>query len=1259
MGVERTTVFQRCTRVLAGMLPVLVVLLLGARSASAATEAFGPRFCLTGAAAGRCDYIRGVAASPVDGHLFIADRRNDRINEFTAWGEFVESWGWGVDDGSSELQTCTAATGCQAGLEGTGVGEFIAPHGIAVDSSGDVYVTDPAAHRVQKFTPNGQFLLMFGGGVDQGPNHPGNVCTAQYVAEGDICGAGTAGTGNGEFSGNWPFSSNMAIGPGDQVYVGDRGRIQEFDSGGTFIRVLPDPDQVLRNGNAAEDRSVGSLAVDPSSGNLYLAYPNTSFEADRPGVFRLDQGTGELIATIQVNAPTALATDESGNVYVFDEKFTTANPSLSHGSRLLKFDSSGSLIETIAETANGSVNEIDESVGIATGSFCFGPGENGLYIGARREFKVPTDFVQAYGPTPDPEKCAPPQVPPSLDAQFAAQVGTESAALKAKINPHYFTQGVGTTTYYVQWASAACIESEGWTGACVQEQPVPPGTAIDSPPVNEDLTTEALVLEDLAPNTAYRYRFVTEGSGKPGEPIVGVGGEPGVEGADAGFTTLPLPSGPTQACPNEAFRTGPGAGLRDCRAYELVSPLGKAGGDAQPRLNIPAFDARMDEAALDGNSITFSAYRPFEDPSSAPYSSQYLTRRDPEEGWGTEAISPPQEGEAFINPLIPIDNAYRAFSPDLSQAWLVTDTEPVLGPGGLAGHPNLYRRDNGSGAYAACTTAVPQLSEEGTQAPQLQGFSADGNLAIFRVQNKLTDNASEKLTPGGHPIYQLYACSYGGGVASVHLVSVLPNGTASELENTGGGPANELFQFNQGRTESLENAVSAAGSKVFWTASPVYGFDGSTPGALYLRLNPAAAETPSGECEESEPGAACTVLIDAGPARFWTAAKDGSVAIFSDSSGALKEYEVATAETHSIAPQVVGVLGASEDASRVYFLSEEEIGGNGEAGEPNLYLYDKTAESTTFIATLSEEDASQSNRQFSPANPRPAWHTARVTPNGTAVAFMSNDPQLAEEVAGYDNTDQVGGLPAAEIYRYAAGEGLSCISCNRSGQRPRGREVQNKFNSNAPVLYAAAMLPPWLNSLYAPRVLSSNGKRIFFEAFEPLVLEDTNEKADVYQWEALGTGSCEEADSAFDPQSGGCLSLLSSGTSTTDSQFVDASPDGRDVFIRTASSLVGWDPGSIDIYDARVLGGFPAPPSPEPECEEPGGAGQCPAEAKPEPPRSSSGTAQPGPGNTPHITKPKKHCPKGTHRVKKKGGGTRCVKNRHHHKPHKRGRAGR
>ena len=129
-----------------------------------------PRICPSGSAAGQCSIPRGVAADPRNGHVFVADQVNRRIVEFNALGQFIKAWGWGVDTGAGELQTCTQASTCQAGTTGSGTGEFGSPQGVATDSAESVYVVDrglPSNARVQKFDRKGNFVLMFGGKVNK------------------------------------------------------------------------------------------------------------------------------------------------------------------------------------------------------------------------------------------------------------------------------------------------------------------------------------------------------------------------------------------------------------------------------------------------------------------------------------------------------------------------------------------------------------------------------------------------------------------------------------------------------------------------------------------------------------------------------------------------------------------------------------------------------------------------------------------------------------------------------------------------------------------------------------------------------------------------------------------------------------------------------------------------------------------------------------------------------------------------------------
>jgi hypothetical protein len=316
-----------------------------------------------------------------------------------------------------------------------------------------------------------------------------------------------------------------------------------------------------------------------------------------------------------------------------------------------------------------------------------------------------------------------------------------------------------------------------------------------------------------------------------------------------------------------------------------------------------------------------------------------------------------------------------------------------------------------------------------------------------------------------------------------------------------------------------------------------------------------------------------------------------------------------------VAEGFLGVAAASEDASKIYLVSTKELAGGSIAGKPNLYLYEAGQPGNfTFVATLSGSDVTGDNERPSIVATAPIKHVAAVTPDGTALAFMSS-----ASLTGYDNTDAVSSEADSEVFLYRAGPAtLACVSCLGSGARPMGRNIEKEIHIFK-VFWAAAQFPAAQSQLHFPHVLSDDGSRLFFESFDPLVLRDVNSQKDVYEWELLGTGNCTETAPGFTAAVGGCINLISSGESPQSSEIVDASADGRDMFFKTASSLLPQDPELIDIYDARVGGGFPlAEPAP-PECE--GEACQQPASPLNDPTPSSRTFV--GPGNP--VAKPKHH----------------------------------
>jgi hypothetical protein len=264
-----------------------------------------------------------------------------------------------------------------------------------------------------------------------------------------------------------------------------------------------------------------------------------------------------------------------------------------------------------------------------------------------------------------------------------------------------------------------------------------------------------------------------------------------------------------------------------------------------------------------------------------------------------------------------------------------------------------------------------------------------------------------------------------------------------------------------------------------------------------------------------------------------------------------------------------------------------------------------------------------------------------VSPDGLHAVFMS-----LGSPTGYDNTDATNGKAAAEVYLYDAsadeGEGkLICASCNPTGARPLGSEIgiHGKY-------WAAGQIPFPQNTLYPGRVLADDGSRLYFTSSDVLSPRDTNGRQDVYQWEQEGAGGCDREDPSFVPSSGGCLALISSGQSPLESEFLDASPEGDDVFFSTLSSLVSQDYGLVDIYDARVGGGFPEPPNPPAPCE--GEACQSPPEAPNDPTPASS--AFQGAGNVVEDKPASCRKPK----VRRRG---RCVSRKHHKRAHRGKRA--
>jgi DNA-binding beta-propeller fold protein YncE len=1105
--------------------------------------------------------------------------------------------------GSTGLESCTAESECRAGLEGAGAGEFrLAGGSVVADANGGIYVTEVRRnHRVQKFDSAGRFLLMFGGEVNKTTGE--DRCTAS----GDECGIGIEGSGPGEFGPS--CSSGIALGSGTKLFVADTGRIQRFNSGGEYEASV-----------AISGKTVHDLGIDPVSGDFY-AIVGSECGTDQ-NVHKLSATTGAEIGELkgEGGGSGSLAVDLAGDVFARD------------GIRVLEFDSAGKQISSFGEA------ELLPPPNLGQGRFAIsGLGINvpGTAYVAYNSFQGFGSFVRAFGPGPTVFE-APPKVAPEIGAQFSSGVRRDGATVVALINPRFWAN----TRYFVQYGTGKCSE-----GGCTEEVPVPPGTLLTSKVSGLPLRSSGVPLENLKSGTIYHYRFVAESGG--GGPVFGVDpdGEGSEEatseaGLEATFTTFELL--PLRSCPNEAFRGGPAGRLSDCRAYEMVSPVDKNNGDIKALNDGIGYTTNLVQSASDGGKVTYSSYRSFGDPEGAPYTAQYIATRDAGNGWSSEAINATQGPNAAVNPdgVIPSENLYKAFSTDLCDSWFVLAAEPPLVTEASKGYPGLFRRDNCDGEGYEEIPAKPSGGvEPGGFNPEIQGASTDGKEAIFRIQDKLTPEAASG-------VWQTYYSSKG----QLHLLCILPNGSPSGDNcsgGTGGVPTPLKVDFTDlHRLANVSHAVSADGSRVYWTTS---GSAASGPGKLYLRINPDQEQSALDSEVCIEAAKACTVkvsdTVSTKAARFLAASPDGSKALFEITEGALAgnlyEFNLEAGGSNLIAKKVgleagsaepfAGLVGAGDDLSYIYFVSSEAsaeaITEGAVKNRPNLYLFHEGVAS--FIATLSNADVA-SREIPSNTSPEPIYHAARVTPDGRHVAFIST-----ESLTGYDNTDLVTGEADSEVYAYEAGaDAPLCVSCNPGGARPQGRVVK-VVESNTSSLAVAASIPPAQFLLNPPRPLSSDGGRLFFNSYDALLPRDTNGKEDVYEWEkAASKEACVQLGAEiYVEAAGGCLSLISSGESPQDSEFLDADARGDNVFFSTGASLLPQDPGLIDIYDARAGGGFPAPQLPV-ECH--GEACQSPARSPNDPTPSSS--AYEGPGNEKKAKKKAHH--KRSHRKKNKKGNS-------------------
>ncbi|HWD92584.1 MAG TPA: NHL repeat-containing protein [Verrucomicrobiae bacterium] len=227
------------------------------------------------------------------GNVYVADSGNDTIRKITPAGV---------------VTTLAGLAGAQGSANGTSsAARFWQPYGVAVDSSGNVYVADQGNDTIRKITPAGVVTTLAGLAGAQG-SADGTNSTARFTAP-----AGVAVDGSGN------------------VYVADYGNneIREITPAGvvtTLAGKAGTHGHTDATGGAARFYNPSGIGVD-SSDNVYVGDSNNdTIRKVAPGgvvttLAGLALNSGSADGTNNVarfNFPLGLGVESSGNIYVAD-----------------------------------------------------------------------------------------------------------------------------------------------------------------------------------------------------------------------------------------------------------------------------------------------------------------------------------------------------------------------------------------------------------------------------------------------------------------------------------------------------------------------------------------------------------------------------------------------------------------------------------------------------------------------------------------------------------------------------------------------------------------------------------------------------------------------------------------------------------------------------------------------------------------------------------------------------------------------------
>jgi hypothetical protein len=841
---------------------------------------------------------------------------------------------------------------------------------------------------------------------------------------------------------------------------------------------------------------------------------------------------------------------------------------------------------------------------------------------------------------------------PGIGEEQAVNVEATGATVQAQIDPNRLP-----TTYQFEYDTSPYTSSETH-GISVPASPVSLGSGTSTLPASVRLT-------GLHPGATYYYRVVV---------VVEI--EDRLEalyGPDKELVT-PTPENGTStaSCANERVRGEQHAqALPDCRAYELVSPVEKND------YGVSYFNSR---ASVSGEALTYESRGAFSEPKSALLESRYLARRTPG-GWSTENLVP-FYSPIITNLRVPFDQLL--FTPALSKGILTSYYTPLVAgePAGYVNVYDADIESGSYQTVSNVTPPkVEPYSEglEGAPTPLPEGASTDLSHVVFQQSYNLCCGAS----PEHEHVYEwaggklsLVDVAPGGG--SFVEASADVGAPAAKGEPLTSGNTWHAVSADGSRVYFTESYGQAdVVGQLYVRENPLAPSEGcSVPGdACTVEVSASQRDNGRGEPDPDPHGPQPAFYRDAsadGSRVFFTSRAELTTNAFTgpdDNAGNLYEYNLNTGvlsdltvdTTDTDGAAVLGLATAGEDGSYVYFVANGVLSEapNAEgakavvgdckkqetevlAGEPkrtcNLYVehYNGNAwETPTFVATLAGGNSSQAflfgrnhdgdeedwlGEESSGNDFGPGRHSANVTPDGSTLVFTSE-----RSLTGYDNApakagECPGGERCNEVYMYSAPSGsLRCVSCNPTGARPTGGAATGR-GAQAEQGKEEGFVVAESSPFYVERDFSEDGKRVFFDSTDALVPAASNGLRNVYEWEAVGEGSCESASISYSASDGGCVFPISDVAGGYESRFMDASANGDDVFIATPDRLVAET--SMDnrrnVYDVRIGGGFPAP-GVAPSCSN---ADSCKPPVSPQPsvfgtPASATFS---GPGNLPPVS---------------------------------------